>query len=183
MFALAIPFDERERERIRNLRRSDTTLPERGVEDGFQLHQALFGPAHKMQSYYGSLLAAKRFEVTLCERELQLPEGMLDTLPLATGKRPWPRAGRAHSWKRGSATLADRRFPEGLEVSPAWVAARCLRQNSASAHSTFTVLNISISCSRRVKGSGSENTGPVWIRSVPNQKLSRWLLGISSKLQ
>jgi len=46
-------------------------LPERVVEDGFQLYQALFGPARQMQSYYGSAPAAKRFEVTLSERNLQ----------------------------------------------------------------------------------------------------------------
>src|SRR5260370_5444228 len=64
-------------------------LPERVVEDGFQLYQALFGPARQMQSYYGSSPTAKRFEVTLCERELQLPEGVVRAW---NGKiRPWGR--------------------------------------------------------------------------------------------
>ena len=68
-------------------------LPERVVEDGFQLYQALFGPARQMQSYYGSSPAAKRFEVTLCERELQLPEGVV---------RAWN--GEVLRWGHGSAT-------------------------------------------------------------------------------
>src|SRR5258708_40287477 len=32
-----------------------------------------------MQSYYGSLPAAKRFKFTLCQRELQLPKGIVGT--------------------------------------------------------------------------------------------------------
>ena len=65
-------------------------LPERVVEDGFQLYQALFGPARQMQSYYGSSPAAKRFEITRCERELQLPEGVV---------RAWN--GEVLRWGRG----------------------------------------------------------------------------------
>ena len=34
-------------------------------------------PTHQVQSYYGASLAAKRFEVTPDERELQLPEGIV----------------------------------------------------------------------------------------------------------
>ena len=66
------------------------SLPERVVEDGFQLYQALFGPARQMQSYYGSSPAAKRFEITRCERELQLPEGVV---------RAWN--GEVLRWGRG----------------------------------------------------------------------------------
>jgi hypothetical protein len=66
------------------------TLPERVVEDGFQLYQGLFGPARQMQSYYGSSSAAKRFKVTLCERELRLPEGIV---------RAWN--GEVLRWGRG----------------------------------------------------------------------------------
>jgi hypothetical protein len=49
--------------KMRNSRRNDAPLPERVVEDGFQLCQALFGAIRQMQSYYGSSPAAKRFEV------------------------------------------------------------------------------------------------------------------------
>jgi hypothetical protein len=54
-------------------------LPNRVVEDGFQVYQAWFGPTGQMQSYYGSSPAAKRFEVTQCQRELQLPKGIVRT--------------------------------------------------------------------------------------------------------
>ena len=54
-------------------------LPDRVVEDGFQVYQAWFGPTGQMESYYGSSPAAKRFEVTQCQRELQLPKGIVRT--------------------------------------------------------------------------------------------------------
>ena len=94
-------------------------LPERVVEDGFQLYQALFGPARQMQSYYGSSPAAKRFEITRCERELQLPEGVV---------RAWN--GEVLRWGRGQqqeedthAGLREREIkayvtPKGHRLSP-----------------------------------------------------------------
>jgi len=54
-------------------------LPDLVVEDGFQVYQAWFGPTRQMQSYYGSSPAAKRFEVTQWQRELQLPKGIVRT--------------------------------------------------------------------------------------------------------
>jgi hypothetical protein len=63
--------------KVRNLQRNDTPLPERVVEDDFQLCQALLGTTRQMQSYYGSSPAAKRFEVALCKRELQLPKRII----------------------------------------------------------------------------------------------------------
>src|ERR1700687_165889 len=54
-------------------------LPDRVVEDGFQVYQAWFGPTRQMQSYYGSSPTAKRFEVTQCQREWQLPKGIVRT--------------------------------------------------------------------------------------------------------
>jgi hypothetical protein len=86
-------------------------LPERVVEDGFQLYQALFGPARQMQSYYGSSPTAKRFEVTLCERELQLPEGVVRAW---NGKiRPWGR-GQQQEEPFGGAALVD--LPDGMKI-------------------------------------------------------------------
>src|SRR5437762_12663170 len=65
-------------------------LPERVVEDDCQLYQALFSRERQMQSYYRSSPAAKRFEITRCERELQLPEGVV---------RAWN--GEVLRWGRG----------------------------------------------------------------------------------
>ena len=65
--------------KVRNLQRNDTPLPERVVEDDFQLCQALLGTTRRMQSYYGSSPGAKRFEVARCKHELQLPKGMVRT--------------------------------------------------------------------------------------------------------
>src|SRR6266403_5930869 len=64
-----------------------------------------------MQSYYGSSAAAKRFEVTLCECELQLPEGVV---------RAWN--GEVLRWGRGQqqeesfrgAALVD--LPDGMKI-------------------------------------------------------------------
>src|ERR1700674_1996092 len=86
-------------------------LPERVVEDCLQLYHALFDPARQMQSYYGSSPAAKSFEVTLCERELQLPEGIV---------RAWN--GKIVRWGRGQqqeesfrgAALVD--LPDGMKI-------------------------------------------------------------------
>jgi len=46
----AVPLDEREREEVRNLRRKNTTLPQRAIEKGLQLEQAPLGPAQQVQS-------------------------------------------------------------------------------------------------------------------------------------
>src|SRR5882762_7095374 len=64
-----------------------------------------------MQSYYGPSPAAKRFEVALCERELQLPEGVV---------RAWN--GEVLRWGRGQqqgesfrgAALVD--LPDGMKI-------------------------------------------------------------------
>jgi len=86
-------------------------LPERVVEDGFQLYQALFGPARQMQSYYGSAPAAKRFEVTLSERNLQLPEGVVRAW---NGKIVrWGSSQQQEESFRGAA-LVD--LPDGMKI-------------------------------------------------------------------
>jgi len=86
-------------------------LPERVVEDGFQLYQALFGPARQMQSYYGSAPAAKRFEVTLSERNLQLFEGVVRAW---NGKIVrWGRSQQQEESFRGAA-LVD--LPDGMKI-------------------------------------------------------------------
>src|SRR6266699_1162737 len=98
--------------RGQNLRRSEMPLPERVVEDGFQLYQALFGPARQMQSYYGSSPAAKRFEVTRCERELQLPEGVVHAWNGEVLR--WGRGQQQEESFRGAA-LVD--LPDGMKIS------------------------------------------------------------------
>ncbi len=85
-------------------------LPERVVEDGFQLYQALFGPARQMQSYYGSAPAAKRFEVTLSERNLQLPEGVVRAWHSKIVR--WGRSQQQEESFRGAA-LVD--LPDGMK--------------------------------------------------------------------
>src|SRR6266436_4841402 len=83
----------------------------------------------------------------------------LGNLPPATEKCLWPRAGRAHSWKRGSAIPADRYFPEDLEISLAWVGARCLPGNSLSHDPTLSILTISISYLQTLNGPFFETMG------------------------
>ena len=64
-----------------------------------------------MQSYYGSSPAAKRFEVTLCERELLPPEGVV---------RAWNgevlRRGRGQQQEESfrGAALVD--LPDGMKI-------------------------------------------------------------------
>ena len=62
-----------------------------------------------MQSYYGSAPAAKRFEVTLCERELQLPEGVVRAW---NGKIRRRGRGQQQEQSFGGAALVD--LPDGI---------------------------------------------------------------------
>jgi hypothetical protein len=57
-------LDERKSDWVRKLWRDKTRLIERAVQYDFQLWQARIGSSCQIQSYYGSLPAAKRFEVT-----------------------------------------------------------------------------------------------------------------------
>jgi len=82
------------------------------VINGLQPYQALLGPARQVQSYYGSLPAAKRFEITQCKGELQLTEGMVRT---GNGKIPcWGDSQQQEeSFRR--ATQID--LPNGVNIA------------------------------------------------------------------
>jgi len=64
-----------------------------------------------MQSYYGSAPATKRFEVTLRERDLQLPEGVVRAW---NGKIVRRGHGQQQEESFGGAALVD--LPDGMKI-------------------------------------------------------------------
>jgi hypothetical protein len=58
-----IVLDERKRSKDESLVRGGLSLAESNGEDALQLHQALFGAAREVQSYYGSLIPSKGFKL------------------------------------------------------------------------------------------------------------------------